>query len=200
MFFADRPATQKFTAQYKEGSKLLDLTNQSLTGDDMPALADFLKSHPSITELHLNHNRVGSGLRHLTCKRIEHLYIKHNELTDEHIVQFARALLAVRGPQNHLESLSLENNRLGDAAAAGIAQFDQPLSLYLDNNQIGVVGATELSKNEQWFKVVSLMDNPLPAAAVPILTQRFDGTKGIGFHNAPAEADRTPSCWSCFCS
>lgn len=198
MFFAEHPATKKFNAQYKASSEFLDLSNQSLTGDDMPALAEFLTQHPNITALNLDHNCVGSGLRRLTCRHINHLSIKDNALTDEQIAQFARALLLIRGPQNTLETLDLSDNQMSDDAAAAVAQFDQPLSLYLDNNQIKLDGVTALAENKKWFKVVSLIGNPLAPEAVDILTARFDGSKGFTFFDAPKD-DHTPSCWSCFC-
>ena len=198
MRFIDHPATKKFTARYEKDSITLDLSNQSLTGHDMPALAEFLEHHQNITQLILDHNLVGSGLKHLTCKRITYLSITHNTLTDEQVTQFAEALLIVCGPQNNLELLNLEHNKLGDAAARSIAQFDQPLSLYLDHNQIGLDGAIALSENPNWFKMLTLSGNPLSAEAVEILKTRYDGPRGILFF-APADDSPKPSCCTRFC-
>lgn len=187
MLFASHCATKKFEARYEETSKALNLSGQSLTGEDMPALADFLDCHENITELTLNNNHVGSGLRYLACKRITHLSIAHNELTDAEVVAFASALLQACGPQNNLILLDLDNNQIGDAAACAMAQFDQPLSLYLDNNLIGYDGACALAENTKWFKIVALLGNPLPAEAVEILKERFDGVRGLGLFNDPVD-------------
>jgi len=142
----------------------LNLEKLSLTDKHLPMIAQFLKQHPGINQLILNHNRIRHPAFLLACcAEAKYLIWEHNAITDEDMQAFAIELLSLE-QQGRVQTagltLEFSHNKVGDAGAVALAALlPAPLSLDLTNNYIGDLGAEALTKDKRWFRMIFLGEN-----------------------------------------
>jgi hypothetical protein len=119
----------------------LDLSEQSLTDEDITQLAQASSTNTRLTSLDVSSNRIGAiGAKALsTNTTLTSLNVSSNQIGDEG----AKAL----STSTRLTSLDVSYNNIGDKGAQALSTNTTLTSLKVNENQIGTEGALVLSTN-----------------------------------------------------
>jgi hypothetical protein len=119
----------------------LDLSEQSLTDEDITQLAQALSTNITLTSLNVGFNRIGAiGAKALsTNTRLTSLKVSDNKIGDEG----AKAL----STNTSLTLLNISNNEIGAEGAKALSTNTRLTSLEVSYNWIGAEGAKALSTN-----------------------------------------------------
>ncbi|XP_063254345.1 ribonuclease inhibitor [Prinia subflava] len=158
------------------------LQNCNLTSASCETLRSVLSAQPSLTELHVGDNRLGTagvkvlcqGMMNPSCK-LQKLQLEYCELTAD----IVEALNAALQSKPTLKELSLSNNTLGDTAVKQLCQGLVEAScnlelLHLENCGITSDSCMEISavlRNKSSLMDLSVGDNKIGDSGLALLCQ-----------------------------
>jgi hypothetical protein len=119
----------------------LDLSEQSLTDEDITQLAQALSTNTTLTSLNVYNNQIGDiGAKALsTNTHLTSLNVSYNEIG----AIGAKAL----STNTSLTSMDVSRNQIGAIGAKALSTNTSLTSLKVRSNQIGAIGAKALSTN-----------------------------------------------------
>lgn len=128
----------KIDAHVFNQGTLLILDNCKINDNDMPAIVDYLQKHTTITAIDLSDNNISSNSIGLLkpVYNLHNLYIANNKLGAYGAYEIA---------QMSLETLSIDDNNIGNEGAKALARNSSITQLSVSNNSLTGEGISALA-------------------------------------------------------